>query len=103
MQHPAGDHVQTGASGNSSSSICSTHCSTETSLQKASGVRCRLGESSFGYLAGGSAEERDFVSEHENCSGKSEVSQRVCRHYREEGWLPEVLRAVWQVPETCNP
>ena len=62
QQQPPGDHVQTTAN----SSICSTHCRKETGLQKASGVRREFGESSFGHLAGGSAEERDFVSEHEN-------------------------------------
>ena len=44
QQQPAGDHVQTAAS---SSIICSTHCSNETSPKNASGVRRGVGRSSF--------------------------------------------------------
>ena len=35
-------------------------------LQETSGVRCGFGRSSFGHLAGRSAEERDFAREHEH-------------------------------------
>ena len=46
--------------------ICSSHHSKEPSPQTSLGVRRGFKGSSFGHLAGGSAEERDFVSEHDH-------------------------------------